>query len=310
MTSPSAVGQPFRFGSVGLCMGDSPIDVADRYPEAANLVDKTGIPTVWQASGSAYELAVSAANGAIEGVARGSVGAVLYVTQSPTWHLPAHACRLQQELGLSSNLLAFDMGQGCSGFVQALSLAARLLAQVPSVLIVTADTYRAKLSDEDRGTQAIFSDGAAAVVVSADDPTHLIAAESHLTDGSGADLLVQRTGTEDADLVMMGRDVYLFTRRVVGEQMRATVEAAGVSLGDVDIALVHQASKLVVDGIVRDLSGHSIEVPTNLDPRGNTVSSTIPILMADTGLPRPGQTALMSGFGVGLSCSTLLLQPS
>lgn len=312
MTTSPAVGAPFRVCSIGARLGSVRIDVAERYPQAAGLVDRTGIPVVWESPEDAYALAVGAAREALEGGGRpaGEVDAILYVTQSPVWHLPSHACRLQHDLGLSTHVLALDVGQGCSGFVQALTLAVGLLERSKAVLIVTADAYRAKLDPEDRGTQAIFSDGAAAVLVASSSPTHVIAAESHLTEGSGADLLVQRAWPAVEALSMSGRDVYLFTRRVVQGQLRATLDRAGVSMDEVDAILLHQASKPVIDAVIRDLAGCRATIPTNLATRGNTVSSTIPMLMADTALPGHTDTALLCGFGVGLSCSTLLLVPA
>ena len=52
------------------------------------------------------------------------IDALIFVSQSPDYHLPTTACILQDRLGLSQRCLAFDINQGCSGFVIGLGIAA------------------------------------------------------------------------------------------------------------------------------------------------------------------------------------------
>ena len=68
---------------------------------------------------------------------------------------------------------------------------------------------------------------------------------------------------------------------------------------------LHQASKVVIDGIISAIPAEfDVKIPTNYFKYGNTVSSTIPILIAENGLTTSSGTVdIFCGFGVGLSCS-------
>ena len=56
-----------------------------------------------------------------------SIDALIMVTQSPDYLLPSTACVLQNKLGLSTHCLAFDIGQGCSGYTYGLMVVASMM---------------------------------------------------------------------------------------------------------------------------------------------------------------------------------------
>ena len=96
-----------------------------------------------------------------------NVDGIIYVTQSPSLPLPTRACFLQDKLGINKNSFAFDINQGCSGFVYALSVATSLIKNdcASRVLIICADHYSKYISKRDRTSRPIFSDAAAAVIL-------------------------------------------------------------------------------------------------------------------------------------------------
>jgi 3-oxoacyl-[acyl-carrier-protein] synthase-3 len=67
---------------------------------------------------------------------------------------------------------------------------------------------------------------------------------------------------------------------------------------------MHQATKFMLDRLRARLELNEARLPMVLEDCGNTVSSTIPILI-DTlrrdGRLTPGMRAMLVGFGVGLS---------
>jgi hypothetical protein len=72
----------------------------------------------------------------------------------------------------------------------------------------------------------------------------------------------------------------------------------------VDMYLLHQATLFMLDHLRERLSLDRAHTPEALEDYGNTVSSTIPILIRDlrqTGRLKPGKQTLLIGFGVGLS---------
>jgi len=301
----------FSIKGIGSALGDVPIKVASISEDFQKAIAKTGISTVFESSVSAFELALRACSDLQNriGLSLEHVDAIIYVSQSPVESLPASACRIQQSLGLDNDCLAFDIGQGCSGFVQGLYLADRLLTESRTVLLICADTYRNKLNRLDRSTSTIFSDAATAILITSD-PELEIAASTHITDGSGADLLFHSfdTNKNSGQLYMSGSDVLLFTKRVVFKQALETIEKAGIQLEDIVSVVTHQASKLVLDELERRFGDH-VNFVRDIERYGNTVSSSIPLLLQERlSILKQGPTVL-SGFGVGLSSSCLVLLP-
>lgn len=291
-------------------LGETSLEVASLFPGSEELIERTGIPVVHETRRSALALAAASAVKTLDAARTSRIGALILVTQSADSLVPGLAQRLQHELSLDPNVLAFDLSQGCSGFVQAVTLASRLTPDFGDVLVVTVDTYRSKLREGDRSTQALFSDAAASVVVSGESPTHRIVGERHWSEGGGANLLHQPiVGNAVQDLEMNGREVFLFTRRVVPELLDGVASSAARSLADFDVVFSHQASGLVLSALQRDLAESDVELPRNLHTYGNTVSSSIPILLEEQWPACRRKSAILVGFGVGLSAAAIALEP-
>jgi 3-oxoacyl-[acyl-carrier-protein] synthase-3 len=249
-----------------------------------------------------------------------SIDFVLLCTQTPDYPLPTTACLLQNRLGLKTSVGALDFNLGCSGFVYGLSLADGLIrgGVARRVLLLTAETYSKYIHPTDRSLRTIFGDGAAATLVeAAEEPT--LSAFQFGTDGTGADtLLVTKGGArpaEDAikprhrqrwesDLYMDGPSLINFTVAAIPSLVADVLAAAKLTDKDVDLYLFHQATLKMLDQL-RERMGVSRErFPIVLENYGNTVSSTIPILI-DTlrkdGRLKRGMRSMLVGFGVGWS---------
>lgn len=253
---------------------------------------------------------------------REQIDLLILVTQSPDYVLPTSACILQDRLHLSKACMAFDINLGCSGFVYALSIAGGLIESgvARKGLVLCSDTYSKYIEKNDRICRPIFSDGAAAILVERSKTDDMGPFESG-TDGAGFDrLIVRHSGSRDAEqtadfrrghLEMHGSDVFLFTMRVIPPCINKLLERAGLILKDIDLFVFHQASKLVIDNLVRHLALDEEKVFVNYESVGNTVSATIPIALKDAevqGRLKEGDTVLLAGFGVGLSWSATVIR--
>jgi 3-oxoacyl-[acyl-carrier-protein] synthase-3 len=216
---------------------------------------------------------------------------------------------VQAECEIQGRVLALDVSQGCSGFVQALVVLVSILKDRQHGLIVCADTYRSKISPGDRSTSAVFSDGASATWISKDGNLSILG-EEHFSDGSGAKYLNQPivTDRKPGKLHMSGSDVLLFTRNQVSKQIASVIAESGVKPDDIESYYFHQASKVVLDGLENKFN-IGMRMKRNIEEYGNLVSSSIPILMAPYLEKVNGEVSMLSGFGVGLSASTLLIGP-
>ncbi|HEY4759184.1 MAG TPA: ketoacyl-ACP synthase III, partial [Thermoguttaceae bacterium] len=230
------------------------------------------------------------------------------------------ACIMQERLGLPMSIGALDFNLGCSGFVYGLLLADGLIrgGAARRVLLITAETYSKYIDPVDRSLRTIFGDGAAATLVEASDESSL----GHFvfgTDGRGANTLMVTEGGArpkehaiqpskrkrwPSSLFMDGPELVKFTLDVVPPMIDRLLTLSKWTSDNVDLYLVHQATSLMLNHLRRRLDMDSEKMPEALEMYGNTVSSTIPILIHDlraAGGLRPGKQTLLIGFGVGLS---------
>ena len=304
------MNQRFSFVEIASQLGDYQTSPEQMFhDDDGRIAAKTGISKIHRSNKSAFDLAVQAV-GRLSGLPNyaENIRFVIYVTQSPSYFLPNHASRIQHRFNLNRSSMCFDINQGCSGFVQALvALLALLKGSNALGLIVCADTYSHHLAETDRSTQVLFSDGASATVVAPEGPLELIGV-SHLTDGSGADLLVKPIA-EHERLKMDGASIFHWTRNELGRQIRALLSSHGLKEADVDEYVLHQASKLVLDNVIKSLGIQPEKVSSTLSLTGNLVSSSIPFLLENHHDIITGEKNLiMAGFGVGLSSTVCLIR--
>ena len=245
---------------------------------------------------------------------------LLLCTQTPDYPLPTTACLMQQRLGLSTDCGALDFNLGCSGFVYGLAMADGLIrtGSCRRILLVTAETYSRYIDPDDRSLRTIFGDGAAATLIEAADASSLQTFR-YGTDGSGADtLLVSRGGARlpedahqprhrkrwDSDLYMDGPSLMSFTVATIPQLVDDILAKANLEKDDVELFLFHQATRKMLEQLQRRLRLDETRLPIVLEHCGNTVSSTIPILIEHlraNGALKLGTTSMLVGFGVGWS---------
>jgi 3-oxoacyl-[acyl-carrier-protein] synthase III len=305
----------------------------EAYPswDLDTIYEKTGIAARHIAAPDecASDLAVKAAQKLFteHNIDSQSIDFLLLCTQTPDYPLPTTACLLQQRLGLRTNVGAIDFNLGCSGFVYGLSLADGLIrgGMVKRVLLITAETYSKYIHEADRSLRTIFGDGAAATLVEAADEPSLTAFQFG-TDGTGADtLLVTRGGNRpecdaikprhrhrwQSALYMDGPSLINFTVTAVPQLIDDIRRAANLPSDSIDLYLFHQATLKMLDQLRERLGLTREQMPLALENCGNTVSSTLPILIDD--LRRKGRLNaqmrnMLIGFGVGWSWAGCIWQ--
>ena len=268
-----------------------------------------------------------------------SIDAVILVSQMADHFLPASACILQHKLGLPTTCAAFDVNQGCSGFVYGLWLAGSLIeARACSrVLLLVGESF-ARLTDVDNRIVApVFGDcGTATLVEYREQPAP---AWFELgTDGSGAEALMipaggyrlplpdtaaeyealcgtlrdpQDTPWRLTRIYMDGGAVFEFTLRVVPDHLHSLLAYAGKQPGDIDWLVLHQANKQIILAIAEKSGFDPDKVPWNtFSEYGNQAGASIPSAMchmlADELAGGP-KTLLLAGYGVGLSWASVIL---
>ena len=249
-----------------------------------------------------------------------SIDYLLFCTQTPDYPLPTTACLMQQRLGLRTNIGALDFNLGCSGYVYGLSLAEGLVnsGAIRRCLFITAETYSKFIAPSDRSLRSIFGDAAAATLIDAHDEPSLSAFQFG-TDGTGADTLLVNEGgfrpKEQAhkprhrhrwpsQLYMDGPSLISFAVAAIPDLIDQIVCRAKLTRDEIDLYLLHQATLKLMELLRERIGVSEKQMPVCLETVGNTVSSTLPILIDDLrskGELTPDMTSMLIGFGVGWS---------
>lgn len=301
-------------------------DIARDFPEwpAQKVTSKLGIEKrhIARPEETSLDMAEKAGEKLLENspVEKLDIDFLLLCTQSPDYFLPTSACILQDRLGLSTHCGALDYNLGCSGFVYGLALAKGLVASgiARNVLLITSETYSKFIHPLDKSNKAIFGDAATATLIGREGKGE-IKEFSLGTDGKGANNLIVKTGAlkhkdkrqnthinesgqliSDDHLYMSGTDIFNFTLESVPELVKETLHKNNLVNDDINLYIFHQANQYMLEFLRKKLKIHPDHFPYFLKDVGNTVSSTIPLVLKESELQLKGNI-LLAGFGVGYS---------
>jgi 3-oxoacyl-[acyl-carrier-protein] synthase-3 len=235
-----------------------------------------------------------------------SIDLVCLVTQNPDSRIPHTSAVIHQLLDLPASCMTFDLSQGCAGFTHALAVATSLAERFAfnNLLIFTCDPYSTIVDPSDRDTALLFGDAATVTYLQRVGPGYRVVDADFGTRPGSAGVLRY----EDR-LVMEGREVFLHAAREVPPSIRRLLERHHLRNDDVDLFLLHPGSKYLLDVLRGDLGVAEDQLPFEAAEYGNTVSSSIPLMLASRlGSEQSVSRILLSGFGVGFSWGTCLLE--
>lgn len=269
-----------------------------------------------------------------EGVLPESIDALVVVTQTPDYNIPATSAVLHGLFGLKQDCYCVDINDGCTGFIKGLFEASSLLRNSTArrILLISGDVLSRKVSKKDRNSYPLVGDAVTLCVLDvAEQGIKIEAPLEMFFDGRGALALnipaggcrlpcSNETTVEKADeegnirnleqLVMQGRDVFTFTQTTVINflsefRSRHCKEFPAMYF-------FHQANLFILDRLRKALKISETELPTDVITQyGNSSSATIPmaILLAHKNVKDRilGKQVLLSGFGVGLSWGAALV---
>jgi 3-oxoacyl-[acyl-carrier-protein] synthase-3 len=259
------------------------------------------------------DLATAAGRQALEeaGVDPGDLDLVLVATVGADELLPNAAPLVALDLG-AHRAGAMDLGAACTGFLSALSLAAAQVecGRCEHVLVIGADVLSRFTDKADRGTAALFADGAGAAVVGpADGGPGLIGHIALHSDGDGAGSI---RATHDEQIIhMQGHDTFKAAVHRLSESTLEAVERVGLELDDIGLFVYHQANARILAAVGERLGVDRERVIDCIDRYGNTSSATLPIALADArerGLLEPGMNVLLAAFGAGFTWGAGVIQ--
>lgn len=260
-----------------------------------------------------WELALAAAKEALEkgNIAKEDIGILLVATVTPDYIMPSMACLLQQELGLSTEVVSFDINAACTGFIYALRVAASLLpdSKKPYALVVGSEQLSTRADMTDRSTCVLFGDGAGAVVVKRNPEKRFFGVWG--TEGNKEALGCPGHVLGHPYIYMEGQTVFKFAVNRMGEAVKQVLEDAELTLEEVDYVVCHQANERIIDFIRKQLRAPEEKFFKNIGRYGNTSAASIPIALAEMeeqGLLTENKKLVLVGFGAGFTWGSLLVE--
>ncbi len=245
------------------------------------------------------------------GIGAEDLDLVLLATVAPDEILPNAAPLVATELG-AHGAGAMDLGAACTGFLSALSLATAQVegGRAEHVLVIGADVLSRFIDPSDRGTAALFADGAGAAVVGPANGSGGWIGEIVLAcDGRGGPAI--RAARADQLIRMQGHDTFKAAVQRMSEATVEAVERTGLELDDIGLFVYHQANIRILRAVAERLGLDESRVVDCIDRFGNTSSATLPIAMVDArkrGMLEPGMNVLLAAFGAGFTWGAGVLE--
>lgn len=289
------------------------IDSSDEW-----IYTRTGIKTRRFAADeeSAASMATEAGRRALANanLSPSDIDGVILTTNTHFLQTPPAAPMVAAALG-ANGIFGFDLSAGCAGFGYALGVAADMIrgGGARKMLVVGTEKLSPTMDMYDRGNCFIFADGAAAVVVG-ETPFQGIGPTVAGSDGEQANAIRQ-----DIDWItfaqnpsgprpfvrLEGPSVFRWAAFQMGDVGRRALEAAEVKPDQIDVFVPHQANTRINDLLTKNLQLRPDTVVANdIEHAGNTSAASIPLAIAqlmETGAAKPGDLALLIGYGAGLT---------
>lgn len=297
--------------------------------EAKDFVEVTGVLERRVDDYTTSDLCLSAAEQLIKDLEweKKDIDAIIFVSQTTDFILPATACIIQDKLGLSKECYAEDIVLGCSGWVYGLSSLSSLMAsgEIKKALLMAGDAKRRVESND-----PLF--GYAGTVTALEYVEGEEGFKFHFgTDGSGYDAIITPDGgcrnqiTDESfkeEIIngkkynrlqtrMKGMDVFTFGVTTAPKSVKSLGKRYGFDYKEADYVIFHQANMKMNNMIAKLLKLPAEKVPSCMYNFGNTSSASIPLTIVTKlkgEVENKSTKFICCGFGVGLSWGTVAFE--
>ena len=268
------------------------------------------------------DMCVEAATIAMEdaGIGPADIDMVVIGTTTPDLIFPNIATLVQHRLGIPA-CAAFSIEAACTGFIYALTTTDKFIkaGDAKCALVIGAECITKLVDWNDRNTCVLFGDGAGAAIVKASEKPGIISC--HLgADGQYKDLLyypvgaskdLHKAGTDEAAIMMAGKEVFKVAVNTLGNVATQALESAGVSHEELDWLIPHQANIRIIQATAKRLRIPMDKVILTVQDHGNTSAASVPLALDVSirdGRVKRDQLVLMEAFGGGFTWGSVLMR--
>lgn len=259
-------------------------------------------------------------------ICKDEIGAVVTVTLCPDYFVPHISTIVQAECDLGTDVVCFDIAQGCCGFLVGLMQSFMILDHMSDkkVVLINGDILSHKVSKRDRNDFPLIGDGCAVSVIEngGDDEIYY---EMH-TDGKRGDalkipagafkmpstaetaiMLDQGDGNFRAldNICMDGSGVFNFVQTEVPPMISRAFERTGKRADSFDWFFFHQPNRFMLQKLAEKAGLPQEKLPMNLvENFGNPSGASIPltaIFNCKEELLNKKNRCCLSAFGSGLA---------
>lgn len=264
-------------------------------------------------------------------VRKEDIGAVVTVTLCPDYFVPHISNIIHDKCDLDSNVVCYDIAQGCCGFLVGLSHSFMLLEHMEKkVVLINGDVLSHKVSKRDRNDYPLIGDGCTITILE-NGGENDIYYEMH-TDGKRADALKIPAGAfrmpstpETAvmmdqgdgnyrsldNICMDGSGVFNFVQIEVPSMLEGAFKRQSKTVDDFDWFLFHQPNKFMLQKLAEKAGLPKDKLPMNLvENYGNPSGASIPltaILNCKQDLINKNNKCCLSAFGSGLAWGVMFI---
>lgn len=250
---------------------------------------------------------------------------IIYSGAVPAQLIPSTASLVHEKLCKGKSIPAFDVNSSCTSFITALDIASLYIdaGQYNTILVVSCDVASVGLNENQKESYELFSDAAAAFIITKSNDDEGVVYSLQRTFSEGAHSTEIRAGgtlhpgyiykPEDrADYLfdMQGKQALLTTARYLPAVFDEFFKKYDLTINDIDLIIPHQASKALSMFMSR------MKIPQDkyvdrVSEYGNMVSASVPFMFStllSEGTVKKGNKVLLCGTAAGLSVNMLMLK--
>ena len=249
------------------------------------------------------------------GLKADDIDLILVATCTPDKFFPGMACYVQHALDISKPVPAFDVGAACSGFVYAMDIARQYIATGAArhVMVVGSESMSRSVDWQDRSTSILFGDGAAGVVLSADEREGILGSVLHSAYDKDDFLGLTNASFEEGRsfLKMRGNDVFKIAVNQMGEVVDEVLSLCHLKKEDIKWLIPHQANIRIIQAIAKKLALPMEQVIVTIEHQGNTSAASIPLALdfsIKSNKIQRGDLFLIESFGAGMTWGAMVIR--
>lgn len=250
------------------------------------------------------------------------VDLVICATVTADMPFPDTANLIADALGIK-NAFCFDINAACSGFLYALTTAAKFVESGShrKVVVIGADKMSSIIDYTDRTTCIIFGDGGGAVMLEPSTEPYGVIDSLHRSDGMGQVYLHQKAGgsrypasietviNRDHYVFQNGKPVFKAAVSGMSDVVLRVMERNHLAAADVTWLVPHQANRRIIETVASMANFPLERVMINIQKYGNTTAGTLPLCLWEwESQLRRGDNLILTAFGGGFTWGAIYVR--